>query len=222
MGVVVEGKAVVADVLSGVYCFRHRADSESGKQIFLAQPLHLLQHLVDGAVYGSSRTVDLHLMAKLSGNHSHVLHFILVGQVVDTINERLRLFSAARIADKFGDGAVGKEHELLHKLVCVLRFLEIDTDRSAVVIDVESHLDTGKVDRAILVTTFAKNLCEAVELEDFVGIVAMSGFNDILSLFVGESAVALDYGAANLRFHHVCIVVHLEYTRECKFFLIGT
>ena len=140
---------------------------------------------------------------------------------MNAIYECFRLFAFGRNANALSHFAVGEEHKFLHELVGIFRFLEIHVDWATALIDVEAHLTAVEFHRAILEARLAHNLGKTVEGEHLVGVFALSGFDDFLSFLVGEAAVALYYGAADVGSEHAGVVVHLHDARECQFFLVG-
>ena len=106
-----------------------------------------------------------------------------------TVDKCLGLLLILGLAYALGHSAVGKQHELLDKLVGVFRHLEEHIDRVTVFVNVKSHLLAVKFHRTVFVTAAAQNLGEFVKLEYLLGIVACARFDYLLSLLIGESAV---------------------------------
>ena len=161
-------------------------------------------------------------MTETHGNLGKVLHLAGVGHVVYAIDKRFGSTFLGHDANGFSHLFVGKKHEFFNKLVGVLRFLEEHIHRAAGAVDVEAHLGTVELQRTIGKPCSTQFLCQAVEGEHLIAIVAFAGFYDVLRLFVGEAAVALNHCVANVHLLHVGVVVEFHHHRVGEFFLVGT
>ena len=139
-----------------------------------------------------------------------------------TIDECLRLRLARRLAYMRSHCAVSKQHELLNEFVSVLRFLEINAERLAVLVYLETHLDAVERYGASLVSCVTQFLGKLIQLQDFLLHVALTSFYHLLRLFVAETAVGLYDGATDVVMLHIGILVHDEHHGERQFLLVRT
>ena len=117
--------------------------------------------------------------------------------------------------------AVGKEHKLLDKLVCLLLHLGVYAEGSALVIETEAHLIACKGYRAMLEAVVAQLLCKGVECEYLLFVVALASLDNLLRLLIGEAAVGVDDGASKPLILDLGILVECEYGREAELILVG-
>ena len=150
------------------------------------------------------------LVAEAGDELCQRVQLVGVGQVVYAVGEHLCFLALGHLAYGLGHGAVGQQHEFLHQLVGVLRFLEVDAQGLAFLVNLELHLHAVELQRTARHTPFAQLLRQAVQLQQFIFIVAFARLDDLLRFLVGEAAVALDDGVDNAVLQHFGLVVHLE------------
>ena len=203
VGVIVEPKAVVADVFGCIDGLCHGPDGKHGDEVLLPFALHVLKHLVDGAVDLGGRTLGLQAVAESAGNGRKIGQLGCVGLVVNAIHERLPLAAALRLSDCGRHGAVGKEHELLYELVGILRHLEIHAYGVARLVDIKAHFLTVEINRTVLKAARTQLFGQTVECQQFLSEVSLARLDHLLGLFIGKAAVALYDGAAYAAVEHV-------------------
>ena len=221
VGVVVEGQTVMADVMHRVACLLHGAYRYRFNQVLLLASLHIIEQPVDALRYLTLVACGTYLVAKAGNELRQVIQLLRIGQVVDTVGEYLCLLSLRYASNLLCHGAVGQQHELLHQLVGIFRYLEIDAQRLALLVDFELHLVAVEVDGTRLEALFAQQLGQFVELLEFLHIVTLSRFESLLRLLVGKASVALDDGVYHTAFLHLGPFVHLEDDAIGQLLLVG-
>ena len=218
--IIVERQTIVAYIVGRIFSLLHSPDGDRFDQILFRLALDGVEQVVDAFGNIRLRTLGLQVISEAADEGGEVLHLVGIGEFVDTIDEGLFRLALWRTTDKFCYGAVGKEHELLNQLIRLFRFLEIDAQRLALLVDFKFHLVTLEVDGAVAEATVAKLFRQVVEGENCLFAIALAGFDDFLRLLVGEAAVALDDCPANARVDDIRFVIHFEDSREAKFFLV--
>ena len=167
-----------------------------------------------------------------------VLEFLSVGQVVDAIDE------GSSGAYSLGYRTVGEEHELLDKVVRLVRGLKIDLRREAVLIESEAHLVLLDCERSVGNPLGAEFLrkgvkgryrvhyesplgltrfrVESVSLPCFLYISAISALlYDLLRFVVVEARVGANNGSTDLIFEYPRVGIHREDDGETEFVFAG-
>ena len=104
----------------------------------------------------------------------------------------------------------------------VLLHLEVDAQRTTRrLVYLEAHLHAVEVDGARCHAPFTQYLGEGVELHQLGGILALTCFQDVLHLLVGEASVAPDYGVRDVRVADVALVVDAEDDGVRQLLLVG-
>ena len=93
-------------------------------------------------------------ISKATDECCEILHLLRIGQVMNTVDERLCFFPFSWLADEFRDRTIGEQHKFLYQFIGFFRFLEIDLKRLAVLVDLELHFIAVKIDRSILEAFF--------------------------------------------------------------------
>ena len=221
MGVIVKRQAVVPDVMDGVAGFLHGAERYRLDEVLLFLARHVAEQAVERARHFGLASPRAYLVAEAGDELVQVFQLHRVGQVVDTVGEYFRLLVFGHFADVFRHGAVCQQHEFLYQLVGFFRLFEVHAQRLAFFVDFEFHFHAVEVDGACCHAPCAELLGEAVQFQYFVGIVARSGLDDGLRLFVGEAAVRLDDRVADAVILHFGVVVEGEDDRVGELFFIG-
>ena len=125
--------------------------------------------------------------------HSELL---LVGILVDAVDEGLGLLALGHLAHVLCHRAVGQQHELLDEPVGLLGYLLVDPYRLAGLIHLDLHLGplegNGTGGEAFL----PQDRGYLVQGCDLLGERTVAGLNDGLGLVVVEAVVGLDDGTA--------------------------
>ena len=129
---------------------------------------------------------------------------------MDTIDKRLLRFPFWHFADKFCDRTVCQQHELFNQLIGIFRLLDIGADRLSGFIDLKPYFKAVEVDGPILETFLAQLLCQRIQFQYLVFIIAFPCFNHQLCFFVSETAVALNHRTHDTRFLHIGIFVQFK------------
>ena len=133
--VALEAEAVVPDVRRRIARLGHRADGEHGDHRLLGTPLDGGEQLVEALSHGLTPTLPAQLVAEGADEVGQTMQLLLIGRLVDAIDEgrcfaleaERRLDVAARsVGDALGHSAIGQQHELLDELVGGLALLDDD------------------------------------------------------------------------------------------------
>lgn len=126
VAVVLEGEAVVADIVGGVLGEAHAADKTDGELGEEGGIFGLLEEGLDVSVVGGAGELE----AEGAGKVVKVLERFCGGLFVDAVDERFAL-----VSEVDGDEFVGFEHELFDHLVGDVVLDSLDALRHAFVID---------------------------------------------------------------------------------------
>ena len=220
--VVVERQSVVSDVVGRVFRLLHGADGYGFDKVLLFASLHLVQQSVDGCRYILFGSYCTNLVTESGNEARQVFQLFGVGQVVNAVGQHFGLLAFWHTAYLFGHGAVGQQHKLLNQLVGLFGYFEVHPDRFALFVYFELHLVAVEVDGSCLEAIVAQYLCQLVQLQNLLFVVALAGFDNLLRLFVGKASVTSDNGVYNARLQHLGLVVHFEDYRVGQFILVGT
>ena len=139
-----------------------------------------------------------------------------------TIDKGLGGLILGHFTDVLSHLAVGQQHELLDELIGILSLMDMHSGGLALLVDVKLDFLAVERDRsALLKATTAQLLGHLVEHSQFLGQVALTRFQDVLGLLIGESPVAAGDSVANLVFLHLGLGIHLHDNRVGEFILIG-
>ena len=113
---------------------------------------------------------------------------------MNTVDERFFRPSTARtFPDGFRHRAVCDEHKLFDQFVGVLRLLEIHAQGTTLVVDLELHLVTIKVDGTLCEPSLAKFFSQTVQRVDLFAEISAAGLYRLLRLVVSETAVTTNH-----------------------------
>ena len=127
--------------------------------------------------------------------------------------------------------AVGKQHELLHQLVGILRLLEIYTKGMSLLINVKPHLNTVKTQGTICKTFLPQDLGQRIKshyliLELIAGqrflLTLLLPLNYSLYFLVCEPTVTSNNGTRYTGTFYNTSVCHLHYDRKRELILVLT
>ena len=117
--------------------------------------------------------------------------------------------------------AVGEQHKLLDKLICLLLLLGIDSERFAIIIQNKFELGTLEAHSTRLETTGTHLLRHIVQHRNLLGIVAHACLNTSLRLGIGEAAVGENNRTTKPLIKHLALLIELKDSREAQLLLIG-
>ena len=225
MRVIIKGQSVVTDILRGVLRLAHRADGQGFDHVGFRGVLHLIEHLVQAAGDGGL-AVEADLMTELAHKSAQILKLRRVRIVVDTINEGLaRGLSALGFSNKLGNRPVGEQHEFLNQMVGVAADLEVHAGGLVLLIKLEFDFLLIEAECAFAHTSGTQLLRHTVEGPDGVVEICFLSFrvvvlNDLLRLFIGKSAVAVNGCSAKPTVVYGPILVHLKDGAEGVFIFV--
>ena len=223
MGVAGERQSVVADVVGGVERLGHGAHSHRRDGVFFGRAFDFCEELVHFAGDGTAFR-GFEKDAEAQDELAEAVELLLARGVVDAVDHRPGRPAAVgvdAVAAKFGDTAVGQQHEFLDHLVRFLLFLEADADGAARFVQLEFHFFALEADGAVPEALAAQFLGQPVEGQHLLGVVAAPRFDDFLRFGVGETAVGVDDRAAEPFVENVEILVEGEDRREAKAVFVG-
>ena len=239
VSVVVECQSEVSDVVDGVLSLHHGTQSHGLYEVLLALALTSRHKRVERLSQCALRSVGLHLVSELHYKLAQRFQLRRVGIVVYTIGQSLGLFTLCHLADRFSHRSVGEQHKLLDELVGILRVLEVAAYRLALFVYIEVKFLAVELHGSVLEACRAQLLCQTVELNECVGILATVSslrsrrsriarsvhnavvLKQLLHLLVGVAAVRLYYGVNDAILLHVGVVVEIEDDGECQLLLVG-
>ena len=173
--IVVESQAVVSDVVYTILRLHHRLECHHLYRILLTRAPGLVHQRIQAAGDGALGAAGLHLIAKLDHKLPQILQLRGVRHVMHAIRQGLgrRLARRARsswFSYPLGHRTIGQQHKLLNELIGILRHLEVGPYRLAVLIDVEMQLLAVELHRAVLEASRPQLFGQAVEFDQFHGI----------------------------------------------------
>ena len=111
---------------------------------------------------------------------------------MDTVGQYFRLFVFGYTSYLLCYGFVGKKHKFFYQFIGVFRLFEIHTDRFPFLVNFEFHLVAVKIDCSRCEPFFAECFRDGVQHKYFFFVVTFFSFNNLLRLFVSETAVGID------------------------------
>ncbi len=239
VGVIVEGEAIVTDIMDTVLGLHHRPEGNGLDGILLTCALGIGHQGIERFRDGSLGAAGLHPIAELRHELSQVLQFLRIRLVVDTIRQRLGLCALLHPSDALSDGLVGQQHKFLDEFVGILRHLEVGCHRLSLLIDVEVELFTVELHGAVLEAGCAQLLGEGVKLDEFGSILALVRMvlggrgsrlartvlhpivlQDLLHLLVSIATIAPYHGMCQVPLLDVGISIEQEYDTVTQFLLV--
>ena len=142
--IIIERQAVVPHILGRIYSLGHGTYRYCLDQVLLAFSLYLIQQMVNTLGNIRLASVRFQLITETTDKRGKILHLVGIRQIVDTIYERFLGLPLRHFAYKLGNRTVCEQHKLLNHFIGIFRFLEIDTQRLAMLINLELHLVTFK------------------------------------------------------------------------------
>ena len=174
MRIVVKAQSVVSDIVGGIDRLLHSAKRCHFNEVLNAVASHVLQQCVEALCHIGFLALSLEVEAKAGSHSRQIVQFVGVGHVVDTVGERLGLFAFLGDAHAFSHCAVGQQHELLHQLVSILSLFEVDAERFAVLVNLESRFLAVKVDGTLFEAFVAQHVGHAVQRDEQVCVLSFS------------------------------------------------
>ena len=90
-----------------------------------------------------------------------------------TVWQCLWVFALLHLANAFGHGAVSQQHKLFNQLVGIFRALEVATCGLAFLVNIKVQLFAVEAHGAVLETSLAQALGQAVERNQLVSVLAL-------------------------------------------------
>ena len=158
---------------------------------------------------------------------------------MDTIRQSLGLRAFLHTANALSNRLISQQHELLDEFIGILRGLKVGAYGFTCLIDIEMQFLAVELHRTVLESGCTEFLSQGIEFDELVGILALIGFllrgrrcrlaravfhtiilQDLLNLFIGIAAVALDDGMCQMPGLDVGLVVHLEDNTVTELFFV--
>ena len=155
VGVVWKCKAVMADICCSIYRLCHRTDSKQTDNILLCLAANVGHQLIKLLCHCKA-LLRLKEVAKAENKCAETLKLLAIWLVVYTEDHCSWL--AVSLCAECRHTAVGKEHKLLDKLICLLLHLEVYTRRLARLVKVELSLTAVKGNSTLAVSLLAHTL----------------------------------------------------------------
>ena len=248
--IVLEGQAVVTDVVHAVAGLHHGTQCYHLYDVLLGLAVHVGQHLVEVLGDFPFGSLSLQTVAELAHEVAQAHQFGGVGHIVYAVRNHLCLLVLGHLAYAFRHGTVGQEHEFLDEFVGILGHLEVHAGGLALLVNVEAHLASVEIHGTALETASAQFLGHAVKHKQQFALLGAGGegcggdvvfyghkyiagsivvlfaclvllLQNLLDLSVTETAVAPCYRVQNLIVLHLGLLVHLEDDAEGKFVFVG-
>ena len=221
MGIILEGKAVVAHIVGGIACSGHAAQGQQLQRVFLGLSLGLFHQFVERAGRRLRIGSVAERMAEILGETAQAVEFFGIGVFVDTIHEGgiLRL---ALLRGVFRHATVGQQHELFDEPVALLAFLLHDIQGFARLIHDDFHLRPLERDGALVETLLAEDRGQGVEFAHLHRQRTLARLDDLLRLLIVETIVGIDDGAAEPLPDDLGLVVEFEHGAVGQFVFVRT
>ena len=213
--VVLEGQAIVPDVLRAVDGLAHAADGDLLEDVLLLGALDRTHQLVDRLGQVLRPSVGLQVVPEALGQYAQLLHFFRVWQVMDAVHERRGTPLAT--ADPGRHAFVRQQHELLDQPVCGSHHFLVHLDGAALFVQFEFHLVATYFQRAVVHALLPQDLRELVQCEHLVLELALTAVDESLCFGIGKSPVAVHDGAAEPFAVQAGFVIDLENGAEAEF-----
>ena len=220
MGVVVKGQTVVAHVLGAVHGLGHGAHRQGFNEVGFWRSLDLGQQSVEAA---SNRLAAVHGEGIAKGPHkqAEVRQFGGVRVVVDAVDHgpAAGLLLPAP-SHGLGHADVGQEHEFFDQFVRVLGHLQKGSNGLVLLVQLELDLGPVKGNGSVLHAPVPQGFGQRIEGVQGRRQGVCLALDDGLGLFVGQSALRMDHGAAKPAMHHFRLGRHLKNSRKSEFVFV--
>ena len=120
MGVILEGKSEVSDVVNRVLRFHHGTECYHLDEVVFWFTFTVSHQFVEASCSSTIGTFCFHLIAELYYEFAQGFQLLWVWIIMDTIRQSFRLLTFLCLADALSHRAVGKEHKLLYKFIGIL------------------------------------------------------------------------------------------------------
>ena len=120
VGVILEGKSEVSDVVNRVLRFHHGTECYHLDEVVFWFTFTVGHQFVEASCRSALGTFCFHLIAELNYEFAQSFQLLWVWIIMDTIRQSLRLLTFLCLADALCHRAVGKEHEFLYQFVGIL------------------------------------------------------------------------------------------------------